>query len=55
MFYEDPAGAVFHTYSCYAPGIDMMNGTYQFLDLVSKRRDENPEHRQCWVRYHDQN
>ena len=33
-------GDVFHTYSTYARGIDMVNGAYQFLDLVPKGRDE---------------
>jgi predicted dithiol-disulfide oxidoreductase (DUF899 family) len=44
---------VFHTYSTYARGIDMVNGTYQFLDLVPKGRDENPDSTQDWVRHHD--
>jgi predicted dithiol-disulfide oxidoreductase (DUF899 family) len=53
VFYRDDAGAVFHTYSCYARGIDMVNGTYQFLDLVPRGRDEAPGAAQDWVRYHD--
>jgi predicted dithiol-disulfide oxidoreductase (DUF899 family) len=53
VFYRDDDGKVFHTYSCYARGIDMVNGTYQFLDLVPKGRDEDPEATQSWVRYHD--
>src|SRR5258708_32211045 len=54
-FYKDPSGAVFHTYSCYARGIDLLNGTYNFLDLTAKGRDENvPEGPPAWVRYHDQ-
>ncbi len=32
-----------------------MNTSYNFLDLTAKGRDENPEHSQNWVRYHDQN
>jgi predicted dithiol-disulfide oxidoreductase (DUF899 family) len=44
---------VFHTYSCYARGIEMLNGTYHFLDLVPKGRDEDPKSPQAWVRYHD--
>jgi predicted dithiol-disulfide oxidoreductase (DUF899 family) len=54
VFYKDPGGAVFHTYSCYARGLDMMNTAYHYLDLVPKGRDEaglsNP---QAWVRYRD--
>jgi len=53
-FYRDGNGDVFHTYSSYARGIDLLNTTYNFLDLTAKGRDENPEHSQDWVRYHDQ-
>ena len=53
VFYKDESGAVFHTYSCYARGIDMMNTAYHYLDIVPKGRDENPESPQSWVRYHD--
>jgi predicted dithiol-disulfide oxidoreductase (DUF899 family) len=54
VFYKDKNGAVFHTYSCYARGIDMLNGTYHFLDLVPKGRDEQGlDDPQAWVRHHD--
>lgn len=53
-FYRDKNGAIYRTYSSYARGIDLMNTTYNFLDLTAKGRDENPEHSQDWVRYHDQ-
>jgi predicted dithiol-disulfide oxidoreductase (DUF899 family) len=54
VFYKDDAGAVFHTYSTHARGIDMVNGAYHFLDLVPKGRDEHAlESNQAWVRYHD--
>lgn len=52
-FYKDAKGAVYHTYSSYARGIDMLNTTYHFLDLTAKGRDENPERTQDWVRHHD--
>lgn len=52
VFYRDKSGAVFHTYSTFARGIDMVNGTYQFLDLVPKGRDEG-DSPQSWVQYHD--
>src|SRR5260221_4696551 len=52
-FYKDKKGGVFHTYSSHARGIDMLNTTYHFLDLTAKGRDENPDHSQDWVRYHD--
>ena len=54
VFYKDPSGAVFHTYSSYARGIDMLNTAYHYLDLVPKGRDEDGlEFTQAWVRYHD--
>ena len=53
VFYRDETGAVFHTYSTYARGIDMLNTTYQWLDLVPKGRDEDPADPQGWVRHHD--
>ncbi|HKE89769.1 MAG TPA: thioredoxin family protein [Gemmatimonadales bacterium] len=53
VFTKDASGAIFRTYSTYARGIDMFNGTYQILDLVPKGRDEDPEATQDWVRHHD--
>lgn len=53
-FYKDDGGAVFHTYSCYQRGLDMMNGAYHLLDLVPKGRDEDGlPFPQAWVRHHD--
>jgi predicted dithiol-disulfide oxidoreductase (DUF899 family) len=54
VFHRDASGDVFHTYSCYARGIDMLNGAYHYLDLVPKGRDEDGlEMPQAWVRHHD--
>jgi len=53
VFYKDGSGEVFHTYSCYARGIDTLNGTYHMLDLAPKGRDEDPDDAQSWVRHHD--
>ena len=53
-FYRDQNGAIYHTYSSYERGIDLMNTTYNFLDLTAKGRDENPNSPQDWVRYHDE-
>ena len=44
---------VFHTYSTYARGLDLLNGAYNWLDLVPKGRDENSDHTMDWVRHHD--
>ncbi len=54
VFYRDGQGAVFHTYSAYARGIDSLNTAYNYLDLVPKGRDEDAlDFTQAWVRYHD--
>ena len=53
IFYKDPAGKVFHTYSTYARGIDIVNTAYNYLDLTPKGRDENGQG-QFWVRRHDE-
>jgi predicted dithiol-disulfide oxidoreductase (DUF899 family) len=54
VFSRDESGTVFHTYSCYARGIDMMNTAYQYLDIVPKGRDEDHlDFTQAWVQYHD--
>lgn len=52
IFYKDKQN-IFHTYSCYARGIEVVNGTYHFIDLLPKGRDEGV-HPQAWVRHHDQ-
>jgi predicted dithiol-disulfide oxidoreductase (DUF899 family) len=53
-FYRDASGAIYHTYSTFARGIDLLNTTYNFLDLTAKGRDENPDASQDWVRRHDE-
>jgi predicted dithiol-disulfide oxidoreductase (DUF899 family) len=54
VFAKDAAGGVFHTYSTYGRGIDILNGTYNFLDLVPKGRDEDGlAFSMSWVRHHD--
>src|SRR5262245_2053435 len=53
VFFTDASGAIFHTYSCYARGIDMMSADYQYLDLVPKGRDEGGRG-PFWVRRHDE-
>jgi len=55
VFSKNERGEVFHTYSCHGRGIDMMNGAYQFLDLVPKGRDEDSfSFSMEWLRRHDQ-
>jgi predicted dithiol-disulfide oxidoreductase (DUF899 family) len=53
VFYKDPTGNVFHTYSTYARGIDIVNTAYNYLDMAPKGRDESGQG-QFWVRRHDE-
>ncbi len=54
VFFRDADGGIFHTYSCYARGVDMLNTAYHYLDLVPKGRDEDElSYDQAWVNYHD--
>ena len=55
VFYKDPSGKIFHTYSAYERGIDILNNTYNYLDLVPKGRDEDGyDFPMAWVRRHDE-
>ena len=54
VFYQDDSGSIFHTYSAYARGIDLLNTAYNYLDLLPKGRDEDHlNFTQAWVRHHD--
>jgi len=54
VFYKDGDGAIYHTYSTYARGLDPVNAAYQLLDLVPKGRDEAAlPQPMAWVKYHD--
>ena len=54
VFYKENDGTIYHTYSTYARGLDPIVGTYQWLDLVPKGRDEaGLKHTMEWVRHHD--
>ena len=54
VFYKDD-GSVYHTYSCYSRGLDMLIGAYNHLDLVPKGRDEaSLAYTMEWVRLHDE-
>ena len=54
VFFRDESGTVFHTYSTYGRGIDMLNAAYHYLDLVPKGRDEEGRPNQYWLRRHDE-
>lgn len=52
-FFYRRGNAIFHAYSTYGRGLDLLNCTYNWLDLVPKGRDENPDSTMDWVRHHD--
>jgi len=55
VFYKDPSGKIFHTYSTYERGLDILNTAYNYLDLLPKGRDEDGyEFPMTWVRRHDE-
>jgi predicted dithiol-disulfide oxidoreductase (DUF899 family) len=55
IFRKDESGAIFHTYSTYARGLDILIGAYNLLDLVPKGRDEaDLPFTMEWLRRHDQ-
>lgn len=55
VFYKDDAGQVFHTYSTYGRGVEVMMGAYRMLDLTPKGRGERDDtiYKMEWVRHHD--
>jgi predicted dithiol-disulfide oxidoreductase (DUF899 family) len=54
VFHRDEAGQVFHTYSAYRRGVEVMMGAYHLMDLMPKGRDERDVADPMeWVRHHD--
>ncbi|HEU4582513.1 MAG TPA: DUF899 domain-containing protein [Polyangiaceae bacterium] len=51
VFFRD-GEQVFHTYSTYARGIDLLNTTYNYLDLTPQGRDEGSQP-MSWVQHRD--
>jgi len=55
VFYKNEQGDVFHTYSCFSRGLDMLNGAYHYMDLAPKGRDEdNLPYSMAWLNRRDQ-
>jgi predicted dithiol-disulfide oxidoreductase (DUF899 family) len=54
VFYKDANGHIFHTYSSYARGLDLLVGAYNFLDLTPLGRREGKGEGMDWVRRHDE-
>jgi predicted dithiol-disulfide oxidoreductase (DUF899 family) len=55
VFYKDENGDIFHTYSTFGRGDEMVDTTYMYLDLTPKGRNETGPHYNLgdWVRHHD--
>lgn len=54
VFYKNRMGQIFHTYSAYQRGLDVMIGAYNYLDIAPKGRDEDGlAFTMSWVRHHD--
>ena len=55
VFAKDENGAIYHTYSTYSRGLDMLNSAYHILDLTPKGRDENGlPFTMSWLQHRDQ-
>ena len=55
VFYKDENGNIYHTYSTFARGLDLLNGAYNLLDLVPEgRNEEDLSYGMEWLRRHDQ-
>jgi predicted dithiol-disulfide oxidoreductase (DUF899 family) len=55
VFYKNEQGEVFHTYSCFSRGLDMLNGAYHYMDLAPKGRDEAElQFSMAWLHRRDQ-
>lgn len=55
VFYRDESGEIFHTYSCYLRGLDMLNGAYHYMDLTPRGRDEDDlPYTMAWLRRSDE-
>ena len=53
VFVKD-GGQIYHTYSTYERGLDMLNVAYHYMDLVPKGRDEGDGPGALWVRRRDE-
>jgi predicted dithiol-disulfide oxidoreductase (DUF899 family) len=55
VFFKDADGAIYHTYSCYSRGLELLNGAYNVLDLAPKGRDEaDLPNSIAWLERHDE-
>ncbi len=52
VFVRNDAGEVFHTYSTFGRGVEVMMGAYGLIDLTPVGRNENAQPMD-WIRHHD--
>jgi predicted dithiol-disulfide oxidoreductase (DUF899 family) len=54
IFAKGPDGAIYHTYSTYGRGQDILNGAYNILDMTPSGRNEGAlPYPMAWVQFHD--
>lgn len=54
VFFKEETNTIYHTYSTFSRGLDMVNGAYHYLDLVPKGRDEDQlPGTMDWLRHRD--
>ena len=54
VFVKGDDGTVYHTYSTYCRGLDVLNNAYAYIDMAPHGRDEVAEgHKMGWLRHHD--
>lgn len=53
VFYKDEQGDIYHTYSCFARGLENFLTAYQYIDITPKGRDESETGGMGWLRHHD--
>lgn len=51
VFAKADDGQIYHSYSTYGRGLDMLNGAYNYIDLAPKGRNE--DNGMSWLRHHD--
>ena len=53
IFAKDDGGDIFHTYSTFHRGVELLAGAFNWLDLTPKGRNED-DGTMSWVRLHDE-
>lgn len=53
VFHKDPSGAIYHTYSTFARGLEDFLTAYRYIDITPKGRDEAQTGGMGWLRHRD--